>query len=56
MEKKRNPKTLILRKESIRQLASSGLKAVAGGVRIWKPVGLADDTTPLYAWEDDTQG
>lgn len=50
---KQTSKALVLRKESIRQLDSSRLRDVAGGVRIWKPVGFADDTTPVYGWEDE---
>jgi hypothetical protein len=49
-------RALLVRKERIRQLESSGLKGVAGGVRAWVPLGLAPDTTPIYEWVDDTQG
>ena len=41
---------LTLRKETLRRLASAELNEVIGGVRIWKPVGFADDTTPIYDW------
>jgi hypothetical protein len=41
---------LTLRKETLRRLASTELNEVIGGVRIWKPVGFADDTTPIYDW------
>jgi hypothetical protein len=44
---------LVLHRETLRQLESSKLQAVAGGGRLRVPVGYADDTTPLY---DDTQG
>lgn len=47
---------LIARRETIRQLDSSRLPEVAGGVRMWRPVGFADDSTPVYGWVDDTLG
>jgi hypothetical protein len=53
---KQKSKALVLRKESLRQLDSPRLQDAAGGVRIRIPIGLADDTTPIYGWEDDTQG
>lgn len=60
MEKKQmktTPKTsLRLRTETLRRLDDSKLQGVAGGVRIWKPVGFADDTTPIYEEYDDTTG
>lgn len=43
---------LMLRKETLRRLDRSELNEVIGGVRIWKPVGFADDTTPIYEWVD----
>ena len=49
-------KPLALRKETLRQLDAAKLQNVAAGVRIWKPVGFADDTSPIYGWEDDTLG
>jgi hypothetical protein len=55
MEKKlQKSKALVLRKESIRQLESSGLKDVAGGGRLRVPIGRMEDTTPIYEWVDDT--
>jgi hypothetical protein len=48
--------SLTLQKETLRPLENSDLPAVAGGVRIWKPVGRADNTDPIYSWEDDTLG
>jgi hypothetical protein len=44
---------LALHRETLRQLESAKLQAVAGGGRLRVPVGYADDTTPIY---DDTQG
>jgi hypothetical protein len=45
-------KKLALRKETLRHLDSSDLQKAAGAVRIWKPVGFADDTTPVYGWSE----
>lgn len=57
MEKKRSmPKKttfLGLHKETLRRLDDSQMQAVAGGGRVRIPVGIADDTTPIY---DDTTG
>jgi hypothetical protein len=44
--------SLTLRKETLRRLDSSDLQKAAGAVRIWKPVGFADDTTPIYDWSE----
>lgn len=44
---------LTLNRETLRQLETPKLQAVAGGGRLRVPVGYADDTTPIY---DDTQG
>lgn len=52
----RKVKSLALQKETLRPLETSELQAMAGGVRIWKPVGFADNTDPLYSWSDDTLG
>jgi hypothetical protein len=43
---------LALRKETLRHLDSADLQKAAGGVRIWKPLGFADDTTPIYGWSE----
>jgi len=57
MEKKQ-PKTrqkaspLALRRETLRSLGDSELQGVAGGARIYKPVGFDDDTTPIYSYEE----
>jgi hypothetical protein len=53
---KKQSKTLILRKETLRHLDGSELKEAAGGGRLRVPVGFADDTSPVYAWVDDTNG
>jgi hypothetical protein len=55
---KRQPKakqktsSLALRKETLRRLKDSELRRVAGGSRIRIPIGYAEDTTPLYSYED----
>jgi hypothetical protein len=53
---KRNGRTkpLVLRMETLQSLDGSGLRAAAGGVRIWRPLGIAENTDPLYSWDDDT--
>jgi hypothetical protein len=60
MKKTSNPKprttSLTFRKETLHRLDSSQLQEAAGGVRIWKPTGYAEDTTPIYYWVDDTNG
>lgn len=38
------------------RLDDSRLQGAVGGVRIWKPVGFADNTSPVYSWSDDTNG
>lgn len=43
-QSKQKTTSLCLRTETLRRLDDSKLQAVAGGVRIWKPVG-DDDTT-----------
>jgi len=43
---------LTLRRETLRRLDSSELQKAAGAVRIWKPLGFADDTTPVYGWSE----
>ena len=40
--------SLALRKETLRQFGDSELRGAAGGARMWKPAGFADDTTPIY--------
>ena len=53
MEKKtRKTSLLALRKETLRQLEDSVLQGVAGGARVRIPIGLAEDTTPIYSFED----
>lgn len=60
MKKTSNPKSrttsLALRKETLRRLDGSQLQEAVGGARMWRPTGLADDTTPIYEWVDDTNG
>ena len=60
MKKASNPKqkttSLALRKETLRRLDNSQLQEAVGGVRMWRPLGYADDTTPIYGWVDDTNG
>lgn len=54
---KKTAKTKLgLKAETLRRLDGSQLSGAIGGVRIWKPVGFADDTTPVYGWADDTSG
>jgi hypothetical protein len=51
MEKKpraKKPIFLTLKTETLRQLDDSQLKGAAGGGRLRVPVGLRDDTTPIY--------
>jgi hypothetical protein len=43
---------LALRRETLRRLDSSDLQKASGAVRIWKPVGFADDTSPIYGWSE----
>jgi hypothetical protein len=50
---KQEPTSLKLHSETLRRLEASQLRGVIGGVRIWKPSGFAEDTTPLY---DETGG
>jgi len=52
--KKNDPKTssLALRKETLRQLEKSELLRVDGGARIYTPIGHADDTTPIYSYQE----
>jgi hypothetical protein len=50
LNQKRAP--LALRKETLRRLDSSELQKAAGAVRIWRPLGFADDTTPIYGWSE----
>jgi hypothetical protein len=57
MEKKRltpNQKTslLALRRETLRRLGNSELQEVAGAARVHIPLGYAEDTTPIYSYED----
>jgi hypothetical protein len=41
-----------LRKETLRHFQTQEMSAVAGGARIWRPVGYAEDTTPIGEWVD----
>ena len=50
---KQKASALMLRKETLRQLEDSKLQGAVGAVRIWKPVGFAEDTTPVYDWVDE---
>ena len=54
-ELKTNQRTssLALRKETLRQLEDSKLQGAVGAVRMWRPVGFAEDTTPIYDWVDE---
>ena len=55
MEKKtqkQKTSSLTLRKETLRRLEDSALQRVAGGAKIWIPVGHADDTTPIYSYQE----
>ena len=45
--------SLGLKTETLRRLDDSQMKGVAGGARLWRPTGVADDTTPVG---DDTTG
>ena len=53
---KRQPKQktgpLALRKETLRRLDDSALQGVAGAARMWRPVGVAADTTPIYSYQE----
>ena len=40
--------SLALRKETLRRLGDLELRGAAGGARLWRPGGFADDTTPIY--------
>jgi hypothetical protein len=52
--KKKSLKTgsLALRKETLRQLEKSELQHVGGGARIYIPIGHADNTTPIYSYQE----
>jgi hypothetical protein len=39
---------LKLRTETLHRLEGPKLRAVVGGARLWRPLGYAEDTTPLY--------
>ena len=43
---------LTLHKETLRRLKRSELQRVAGAGRVHIPIGFADDTTPIYSYED----
>jgi len=43
---------LSLRKETLRQLKKSELQQAPGGTRIRIPISLADDTSPIYGYEE----
>ncbi|MFL6260014.1 MAG: hypothetical protein ACJ76Y_09905 [Thermoanaerobaculia bacterium] len=40
-------------KETLRRLEDSELQGVAGAARTYKPVGFAEDTTPIYDYVDE---
>ena len=46
---KQKASPLALHRETLRRLESSELQGVVGGARIRVPVGVADDTTPIYS-------
>lgn len=50
---KQKTASLRLETETLHRLEASKLRGVAGGARIWRPSGFADDTTPIY---DNTNG
>ncbi len=47
LKMKQQRSSLALRKETLRRLGDSELRGAAGGARMYKPVGFADDTTPF---------
>ena len=51
---KREQKTspLALHKETLRQLKKSELQQAPGGTRIRIPIGFADDTSPIFGYEE----
>jgi hypothetical protein len=50
--KTKKTSALALRKETLWRLEDSKLQGVAGAARLWPPIGFADDTTPIYSYED----
>ena len=50
---KQKTSALMLRKETLRQLEASQLQGAVGAVRMWRPVGFAEDSTPIYDWVDE---
>jgi hypothetical protein len=55
--KRKEPKAkqtspLALRKETLRRLDDLELQGVAGAARVRIPVGFAEDTIPIYSYED----
>jgi hypothetical protein len=52
LKTKQKTSSLGLCKETLRQLEKPELRHVGGGAKIWIPVGFADDTTPLYVYQD----
>jgi hypothetical protein len=53
LKTKQKPSPLAFRKETLRRLAEPELQGVAGGARLWRPGGFADDTTPIYIEVDE---
>ena len=52
-ELKTKQTSLALRKETLGRLENSELRGAVGAVRMWRPVGFAGDTTPIYDWVDE---
>ena len=52
MEKKRSLKT----HQKVESLDTCDLRAVTGGVRMWRPVGYTDTGEPIYEEYDDGTG
>jgi hypothetical protein len=54
LKAKQRTSSLVLRKETLRQLEESKLQGVAGEVRMWRPVGSYDENTdPIYSYVDE---
>lgn len=52
LKTKQKTSSLALRKETLRQLEKSELQHVDGGAKMWVPIGRADDTTPIYSYQE----
>lgn len=53
LKKNQKATSLTVRTETLRRLDDTKLQEVAGGGRLRVPIGIADDTTPIYG---DTDG